>query len=124
MLEVEMKFPVADFAALERRLAEWGARADALRTDADHYVNAPDRDFARTDEALRLRRTGSANHVTYKGPKRRAGRFRRNKLPFLPRVSLNIVRGYDVMGQPKAMAVKLFPPRYVSAIGGTSAKRS
>ena len=39
-------------------------------------------------------------HITYKGPKRRAGRFRRNKLPFLPRVSLNIVRGYDVMGQP------------------------
>jgi hypothetical protein len=53
-----------------------------------------------------------------------SGRFRRDKLPFLPRVSLNIVRGYDVMGQPKAMAVKLFPPRYVSAIGGTSAKRS
>jgi adenylate cyclase class 2 len=72
VLEVEMKFPVADFAALERRLAEWGARADAPRTDADHYVNAPDRDFGRTDEALRLRRTGSANCVTYKGPKRDA----------------------------------------------------
>src|SRR5262245_59361130 len=67
-----MKFPVADFAALETRLAAWGARADAPRQDADHYFNAPDRDFARTDEALRLRRTGDANFVTYKGPKRDA----------------------------------------------------
>jgi adenylate cyclase class 2 len=72
VLEVEMKFPVVDFAALERCLAEWGARADAPRQDADHYVNAPDRDFAQTDEALRLRRTGPANFVTYKGPKRDA----------------------------------------------------
>ncbi len=40
--------------------------------EADHYFNAPDRDFARTDEALRLRRIGSANRVTYKGPKRDA----------------------------------------------------
>jgi adenylate cyclase class 2 len=70
MLEVEMKFPGADFAAAERRLGEWGAAADAGVTEADHYFNAPDRDFARTDEALRLRRIGRANFVTYKGPKR------------------------------------------------------
>src|SRR5262249_10306128 len=42
------------------------------RQEADHYFNAPDRDFARTDEALRLRRIGAANLVTYKGPKRDA----------------------------------------------------
>ena len=70
MLEVEMKFPGADFAAAERRLAEWGAKADPAITEADHYFNAPDRDFARTDEALRLRRIGPANFVTYKGHKR------------------------------------------------------
>jgi adenylate cyclase class 2 len=72
MLEIEMKFPGADFAALESKLAAWGAARDAERTDADHYFNAPDRDFARTDEALRLRRIGAANYVTYKGPKRDA----------------------------------------------------
>ncbi|HZT80649.1 MAG TPA: class IV adenylate cyclase [Gemmataceae bacterium] len=70
MLEVEQKFAAVDFAALEQRLAAWGARADAPRVDADHYFNAPDRDFAATDEALRLRRVGPANFVTYKGPKR------------------------------------------------------
>lgn len=72
MLEVEAKFRVDDFAALERRLAKAGAREAAARRDADHYFNAPDRDFARTDEALRLRRIGPANCVTYKGPKRDA----------------------------------------------------
>jgi adenylate cyclase class 2 len=69
MLEVEMKFPGADFAAVERRLAECGAAAGEALHEADHYFNSPDRDFARTDEALRLRRIGPANFVTYKGPK-------------------------------------------------------
>jgi adenylate cyclase class 2 len=70
MLEIEMKFPGADFPALERQLAEWRAAAEPTIDEADHYFNAPDRDFAVTDEALRLRRIGPANRVTYKGPKR------------------------------------------------------
>jgi adenylate cyclase class 2 len=69
MLEVEVKYAGADFAALERCLRRWGAREDPARNDADHYFNAPDRDFAATDEALRLRRIGEHNFVTYKGPK-------------------------------------------------------
>ncbi|HWG46845.1 MAG TPA: class IV adenylate cyclase [Gemmataceae bacterium] len=70
MLEMEQKFAHADFDAIERRLAEWGARPGEEQTEADHYFNAPDRDFARTDEAFRLRRIGEANFLTYKGPKR------------------------------------------------------
>jgi adenylate cyclase class 2 len=69
MLEIEQKFANADFAAIEKRLAEWNARRGEEHTEADHYFNAPDRDFARTDEAFRLRRVGSANFLTYKGPK-------------------------------------------------------
>jgi adenylate cyclase class 2 len=72
MLEVEMKFPVTDFDGLRRQLADWGAAAPQERRDTDHYFNAPDRDFARTDEALRQRSIGPANFVTYKGPKRDA----------------------------------------------------
>ncbi len=70
MLEVEVKYPVTDFGPLERRLREWGARPAAPINEADYYFNAPDRDFAQTDEALRLRRIGTANRVTYKGPRR------------------------------------------------------
>jgi len=70
MVEVEQKFRGVDFAALEQRLRAAGAIEGERRAEADHYFNAPDRDFARTDEALRIRRTGTANYVTYKGPKR------------------------------------------------------
>jgi adenylate cyclase class 2 len=69
MLEIEQKFAHADFAAIEARLPQWGARQDEEHDEADHYFNAPDRDFARTDEAFRLRRIGLANYFTYKGPK-------------------------------------------------------
>jgi adenylate cyclase class 2 len=80
MLEVEMKFPVPDFTAVERRLTEWGARPCAARQDVDQYLNAPDRDFAKTDEALRLRCIGDANFLTYKGPKRDAQTKTRTEL--------------------------------------------
>jgi adenylate cyclase class 2 len=69
MLEVEAKFKVDHFATLERRLAESGMSSHGAHEEEDHYFNAPDRDFAGTDEALRLRRIGSDNFVTYKGPK-------------------------------------------------------
>jgi adenylate cyclase class 2 len=72
VLEVEIKFTDTDHAALAQRLAGWGAREAPPLDEADHYFNAPDRDFARTDEAFRLRRIGTASFITYKGPKRDA----------------------------------------------------
>lgn len=69
MLEVELKYAVADHHAVSARLLQLGAAPDATRQDVDRYFNAPDRDFARTDEALRIRSNGKANFVTYKGPK-------------------------------------------------------
>jgi adenylate cyclase class 2 len=69
MLEVEMKFRQSDWTPVLARLAEWGAIAEPTRKDTDHYFNAPDRDFAQTDEAVRVRRVGNGNVLTYKGPK-------------------------------------------------------
>lgn len=69
MLEVEMKFRLADWLPVIARLGEWGAEANPPRKDTDHYFNAPDRDFAQTDEAVRVRRIGTVNVLTYKGPK-------------------------------------------------------
>jgi adenylate cyclase class 2 len=69
VLEIEMKFPGADFATLKKLLRKWKAQAQKPTWEEDHYFNAPDRDFAKTDEALRLRRVGKVNVVTYKGPK-------------------------------------------------------
>lgn len=67
--EVEMKFPVADMTALEARLVKLGATVSAAQSEVDVYFAHPARDFARTDEALRIRRKGEANFITYKGPK-------------------------------------------------------
>ena len=70
MVEIENKYRVSDWTALRATLAAWGASGDAVRRDTDHYFNAPDRDFAETDEAFRIRRIGTKNLLTYKGPKR------------------------------------------------------
>src|SRR2546430_8880444 len=70
MLEVEVKYRLTDSAAVVARLTAWAATVLADHAEADHYLNAPDRDFARTDEALRLRRIGTANFLTYKGPRK------------------------------------------------------
>lgn len=69
MLEIEMKFAVADFSAVAGHLSNWQAKAQPTIEEADHYFNAPDRDFGRTDEAFRLRCIGDQNRITYKGPK-------------------------------------------------------
>ena len=67
--EVEQKFAVADLAAIQRKLLAISARPDKDVTQIDLYLAHPARDFAKTDEALRIRRVGEANYITYKGPK-------------------------------------------------------
>ncbi len=69
LLEVEQKFPLADLAALRQSLAERGAIFEPAIEQADIYFAHPSRDFKQTDEALRIRRVGNENFVTYKGPK-------------------------------------------------------
>jgi adenylate cyclase class 2 len=72
MVEVEQKFRHVDFTALVLKLRALGAVESERQSESDHYFNAPDRDFAKTDEALRIRRVGEKNRITYKGPKRDA----------------------------------------------------
>lgn len=67
--EVEMKFPVPEMAALETSLKACGATISQPQTEVDVYFAHPARDFAQTDEALRIRRRGQSNFITYKGPK-------------------------------------------------------
>jgi adenylate cyclase class 2 len=67
--EVELKFPVADTQAIEQRLVSLAARFHEPIEQVDRYFAHPCRDFARTDEALRLRRDGEAVAITWKGPR-------------------------------------------------------
>jgi len=78
MYEVEVKVR-ADHAAVERALGEHGADSLGAVVQEDTYYDAPHRDFAETDEALRIRREWAGDRaepesddptarVTYKGP--------------------------------------------------------
>lgn len=68
MYEVELKFQLADTAPVMHRLAVLGARSAASVEQCDVYFNHPARDFAKTDEALRIRSFGESHVITYKGP--------------------------------------------------------
>jgi adenylate cyclase class 2 len=80
MLEVELKYRNADRAATLAKLLQWGAQLVQDRTDVDIYFQAPDRDLKATDEAFRLRRIGSKNYLTYKGPKQDTETKTRNEI--------------------------------------------
>jgi adenylate cyclase class 2 len=67
--EVEIKFRTDGHGDLARRLASRGSEASPIFDQEDVYLNHPSRDFALTGEALRLRREGTSNRVTYKGPR-------------------------------------------------------
>lgn len=68
-LEIEQKYPVDDLRQLRHSLEALGATFEPPVNQVDLYFRHPSRDFAQTDEALRLRRVGEENCITYKGPK-------------------------------------------------------
>ena len=53
-IEVEVKFRVANLEDIEYQLLEWGAKLVEIVVQRDHYFNHPSRDFAKSDEALRM----------------------------------------------------------------------
>jgi adenylate cyclase class 2 len=82
MYEVEIKVP-ADLETVRDRLRELDADPGETRRQRDVYYDAPHREFAETDEALRIRRETTTNggdthreastdgesiRLTYKGP--------------------------------------------------------
>jgi len=71
MYEVEVKV-AADLNAVAERLEELGAERTGEVVQVDTYYDAPHRDFAETDEALRVRREtedgDTEARITYKGP--------------------------------------------------------
>jgi adenylate cyclase class 2 len=69
LLEIEIKARVQDTKEIKERLLLRHARPSGGVHERDVYFNAPDRDFAVTDEALRLRYTKEGCVLTYKGPK-------------------------------------------------------
>ncbi len=68
-LEVEQKYRLTQPENVAACLEKLGVQWQAPIQQTDSYFNHPIRDYAQTDEALRLRSVGDQNCITYKGPK-------------------------------------------------------
>ncbi|WP_457614097.1 class IV adenylate cyclase [Methanopyrus sp.] len=68
MYEVEVKVKLRNPEDVQKRLEKLGEKVRTVR-QRDLYYQHPCRDFAETDEALRLRRSDDKTVLTYKGPK-------------------------------------------------------
>ena len=73
MIEVEVKAKINSFEEMREKLNKINAIKVKTEHQEDRYFNSPVKDFAQTDEALRIRETKSEDKhdlfITYKGPK-------------------------------------------------------
>lgn len=73
MIEVEIKAKINDKNDALRKIKEIGGIYSHSEEQEDFYFNAPDKDYRKTDEALRIRIIPTENDfkkiLTYKGPK-------------------------------------------------------
>lgn len=73
MIEVEVKAKIDNFEDMREKLNNLGAVKTKEEFQEDIYFNSPIVDFAKTDEALRIRTTEQNNEkhifITYKGAK-------------------------------------------------------
>lgn len=70
MIEVEVKCPIDDPKEIVEKLVQkFGAKYVKTVFQKDVYFQHPSRNFAETDEALRLRTSQEGVQLTYKGPK-------------------------------------------------------
>ncbi len=73
-MEVEIKAKIESLTELEKKIIKMGAELAGEFIEEDTYYNHPCRDFATTDEALRIRLIKKNEKIekielTYKGPK-------------------------------------------------------
>lgn len=69
LIEVEIKAKIKSFNKIKEILIQMGAVQKKVIVMEDYYFKHPNKDFAKTDEALRLRKTNEKKYLTYKGPK-------------------------------------------------------
>lgn len=71
MIEVETKYWSPGNEKVEKTLQKLGAKKLSEASIEDIYFSHPSRDFGSSDEALRLRKSGSSFEIEYKGPRMR-----------------------------------------------------
>ena len=69
LYEVELKYAVSDMTQLLEKLGRFGLCFGDAVEEHDTFYRHPAKDFAVTDECLRIRRQAGDYIITYKGPK-------------------------------------------------------
>ncbi len=72
MIEVEFKARIENFEKfmeVKNRILSLGSKLISKTLEEDIYFQHPLRDFSKTDEALRIRKTNGKSYLTYKGAK-------------------------------------------------------
>jgi len=103
MLEVEVKYR-AYLGEVRGRVLALGFSPRGVSEEADMYFQHPCRDFAATDEALRVRVSGRSAVLTYKGPRLGAGAKTRVEVSTLAEPS--VVELLEKLGFVKVAVVK------------------
>ena len=67
--EVELKYAVADKVKLLEKLRQFGLHFGDAVEEHDIFYQHPVKDYAATDECLRIRHRAGEYKITYKGPK-------------------------------------------------------
>ncbi|MEL9990732.1 MAG: class IV adenylate cyclase [Thermoproteus sp.] len=103
MLEVELKFR-ADIDKVREELLRLGASLLEKKEEVDIYYQHPCRDFAKTDEALRVRLSGGSAEVSYKGP--RLASSAKTRLELTATAEGDVERILEALGFKRVAAIK------------------
>jgi len=101
MLEVEQKFTQVDFETLRHKLRNLGATGTERHLQEDEYFNAPDRDFATTGEAFRLRRSDDQILLTYKGKRQQ------KEVKVRPEIEIPLALGCESLAHARQLLLHL-----------------
>lgn len=110
MIEVEVKAKIENFDEMEKKLKDIGAVKSKKEYQEDIYFNSPIVDFAKSDEALRIRTTRENDKenifITYKGPKLHHESKTREEIEISVEDSEKCSRIFERIGFEKVRTVK------------------
>ncbi len=114
VLEVESKYVSPGNDKIEKTLQRIGAVKISEDEMEDIYYRHPVRDFGKTDEALRLRKTGDSVELTYKGPRMHMQHTKaREEITMKMDNSLAIQRIVERLGFAEFMTIKKRRVNYI-----------
>lgn len=110
MIEVEVKAKIDNFEDMRKKLNNLGAIKTKEEFQEDIYFNSPIVDFAKTDEALRIRTTKQSDEkhifITYKGAKIDSESKTREEIEFGIEDSKKCAKTFEHIGFKKVRTVR------------------